>query len=295
MQFKIKKTDWIRVIGIAVFLVAGILTYLYSQGYFSPNIPAGTNEIHFIDCGQGDSTLILSDGKAILIDASTAEGGGAVAAYLRRLGIQRIDQLWISHPHEDHMGGAEQILDEFQVESIYLKAPTEGTEPTARFYLDFLTKVQNQGKKIHAVKNSEEISCGSFVFDVLGPVEEYEDLNNQSIIMRGKCGKTSILFTGDQEISAEKDLLGTYGALLRSTILKVGHHGSDGSSSKAFLAAVDPDIGVISCGEGNRYGHPHQEALDRLADQGTAIYRTDKNGTVVLAIEEDGVHLKEAA
>ncbi len=294
MWFKNKKKDWIRAVGIAIFLAVGILSYLYTEGYFAPNLPQGTNEIHFIDCGQGDSTLVLSDGIVTLVDASTKEEGENVSAYLHHLGVEKIDHFWISHPHEDHMGGAEQILDEFQVETIYLKVPTKGTEPTAKFYLDFLSKVQKQGKKIHPVSNSEEISAGSFSFKVLGPVEDYDDLNNQSIVMRGQCGKTSILFTGDQENSAEKDLLNTYGPLLNSTILKVGHHGSNGSSSKAFLEAIDADYGVISCGEGNSYGHPHQETLDRLAELGTEVFRTDEDGTIVLSIEEDGIHLKEA-
>ncbi len=293
MKRKLTPKEWVRTIGILVFLLVGLFTYLYTEGYFASGVPDGVNEIHFIDCGQGDSTLIISDGVTTLIDASTADGGEAVAAYLRELGVKKVDHFWISHPHDDHMGGAKQIVTDFQVGEIYLRVPTKGTEPTARFYLEFLKAVKEKGLSINSVEVGDKVTCGGFVFSVLGPVEDYEDLNDQSIIMRGQCGRSSVLFTGDQERGAEKDLVAACGDLLSSSLLKVGHHGSSGSSSPAFLDAVSPEYAVISCGEGNSYGHPHKEALKRLEEREIMVFRTDLAGTIVFTVDDSGVHLKE--
>ena len=156
-----------------------------------------------------------------------------------------------------------------------------------------LKVVKEKGLSINSVEVGDKVTSGGFVFSVLGPVEDYEDLNDQSVIMRGQCGRSSVLFTGDQERGAEKDLVAACGDLLSSSLLKVGHHGSSGSSSPAFLDAVSPEYAVISCGEGNSYGHPHKETLKRLEEREIMVFRTDLAGTIVFTVDDSGVHLKE--
>lgn len=284
------KKDWIKIIGIAAFLIVGVISYLYANQGGEATEPADASAgcyVDFIDCGQGDSTLIVSDGVTTLIDATTGEDAEKVVAHLEKRGIKKIDHFVLTHPHEDHIGGAETVLDQFEVGEIYMGRPTEGTEPTTSVYLNLLKKIKALGKSVNAIEVSDTFTGGAVTFTMLGPVEAYEDLNNQSVILRAEIGKISFLFTGDQEISAEKDLVELYGDALRSTVLKVGHHGSRSSSGKAFLQAVSPDYAVISCGADNSYGHPHAEAIKRLEEQEITYFRTDTQGTVT--VTTDGV------
>ncbi|MBQ8894233.1 MAG: MBL fold metallo-hydrolase [Clostridia bacterium] len=287
-----KKKDLVKIIGIIIFVV-GIVSYLKANTDLFNKGPEGDCYVDFIDCGQGDSSLIVSNGVTTLIDASTREDGEKVVDHLEERGIKKIDHFLLTHPHEDHIGGAIAVLESFDVENIYMKRPTEGTEPTTSVYLNLLKKIKEQGKTVHAVEVNDSFECGAVTFNVLGPVEDYEDLNDQSVILRGQIGEISFLFTGDQESSAEKDLVAYYGDTLESTVLKVGHHGSSGSSSKAFLQAVAPEIGIISCGEDNSYGHPHDEALKRLEKQQVEIYRTDTQGTITVTTDGKTIQCTE--
>lgn len=290
MKKRLKK-DVIKSIGIAVFLAVGIVSALYAkQGRILP-LSSEDHYVDFIDCGQGDSTLLVSDGVVTLVDATTDDEAERVLDHLKARGICTIDHFVLTHPHEDHIGGAEEVLEQFQVKNIYMKRPTAGTEPTTSVYLNLLKEIKNQGMKVHAVKPDDRFQCGSFEIQILGPVAEYEDLNDQSIVLRAQYGETSFLITGDQETTAEKDLVARYGPSLKSTVLKAGHHGSSTSSGKAFLKAVSPEYAVISCGEDNSYGHPHRSLLDRLEEREIPYYRTDTQGTITFYT--DGVRLKE--
>ncbi len=278
-----KKFDLLKAIGIAVFIAVGIVSYLYSNGYIgADNPPSADTYIDFIDCGQGDSTLIVSEGCATLVDATTGKDAEKVVEHLKGRGIKKIEHFILTHPHEDHIGGAEAILDSFEVENIYMRRPTKGTEPTTKVYLDLLKKIKSLNKTIHAVHAGDLFECGNWNFKIFGPLKDYEDLNDQSVVLKGTYQGVSILLTGDMESGAEKDLCQTYGADLNSTILKVGHHGSRTSSSATFLKAVSPQYGVISCEVRNSYGHPHKEALNRLKKHNVATFRTDLDGTVTL-------------
>ncbi len=278
-----KKVDLLKAIGIAVFIAVGILSYLYSNGYMEANNqPSADAYIDFIDCGQGDSILIVSDGCATLVDATTGKDAEKVVKHLEDRNIEKIDHFILTHPHEDHIGGAEAILDSFEVETIHMRRPTKGTEPTTKVYLNLLKKIKSLDKTVHAVQAGDLFECGEWNFEVFGPLNDYEDFNDQSIVLKGTYQGISILLTGDMESGAEKDLCEKYGADLSSTILKVGHHGSRSSSSASFLEAVSPQYGVISCEAGNSYGHPHKEALNRLNKQNISIFRTDLDGTITL-------------
>ncbi len=280
---KKKKFDLLKAIGIAVFLAVGILSYLYSNGYIlTGNHPSADTYIDFIECGQGDSTLIVSDDCATLVDATTGKDAQKVVEHLKERNIKRIDHFILTHPHEDHIGGAEDILDSFDVGTIYMRRPTKGTEPTTKVYLNLLKKIKSLGKTVHTVEAGDLFESGEWTFEVFGPLKDYEDLNDQSVVLKGTYQGVSVLLTGDMESGVEKDLCEAYGADLNSTILKVGHHGSRTSSSAAFLKAVSPQYGVISCEAGNSYGHPHKEALNRLKKYNVVTFRTDRDGTVTL-------------
>ena len=292
-----KKPDLIKMIGIAVFIIVGILSFLYSEGYFQDKTIGAVTEtdtyIDFISCGQGDSALIVSGDGVMLVDATTADESQSVVDHLKDRGIKEIDLLVLTHPHEDHIGGAASVLDEFEVGQILMKKPTEGTEPTTKVYLQLLKKIKTLGIPVKNAVPGDGFSCGKWDFTVLGPIDEYEELNDQSVVLRGVYDDISVLFKGDQESGAEKELVEEYGNKLHSTIYAVGHHGSSGASCNALLDVVMPQYAVISCGADNSYGHPHQETLDRLEERNARIYRTDLNGTVTLYTDGKNVEYKE--
>ncbi len=289
------KKNWITIIGIAVFVIVGAVSY------FSENLPLSDHDsvdaacyVDFIDCGQGDSTLICSEGEVTLIDATTGEDQEKVIDHLRQREIKKIDHFVLTHPHEDHIGGAVAVLDVFPVGKIYMKAPTPGTEPTTAVYINLLKKIKKLGKKVNAVEAGENFNCGEVQFEVLGPLKNYNDHNDQSVVIKAKIGKTSFLFTGDQESGPEKDLVDHYGERLKCTLLKAGHHGSSTSSCTAFLDAVSPRYAVISCGEGNSYGHPHKETLERFQKHNITYYRTDTQGTITFITDGKTLTYQEA-
>lgn len=290
---KQKKKDWVKIIGIAVFLAVAAVSYFYSNYGAKPAPVDADTYIDFIDCGQGDSTLIKSGIEVMLIDATTREDAQKVVDHLKERGVDRINHFVLTHPHEDHIGGAQLVLESFEVDNIYMKRPTAGTEPTTSVYLNLLKNIAALGKKVTALEAGDTFICGSIDFTVLGPVKEYEDMNDQSLVLRGVYRNVSFLFTGDMEASAEKDLVDEYGYLLNSTVLKVGHHGSSGSSSNELLNAVAPEYAVISCGVGNSYGHPHTETLDRINALKISCYRTDKQGTVTFSTDGKNIKYEE--
>ncbi len=288
---KIKRI--IKWVGIVAVLIAAAIAYFRNDLF--PNDVQGTGEwnyVDFIDCGQGDSTLFISSGAVALMDASTASEADEIIDHLTDKKIKAIDHFILSHPHEDHIGGAIDILEKFEVKNIYMMRPTEGTEPTTSVYINLLKKIKSLGKKISTVSVGDKIECGDFKMEILGPVASYSDLNHQSIILRAKYEKTSFLITGDQEIPAEKDLVNYYGRNLRSTVLRTGHHGSETASGAEFLEAVNPRYAIISCGEGNRYGHPHKELLERLKAADTKTYRTDMDGDIIFKTDGKNIEVE---
>lgn len=297
-----RNQDWLRTVGIGVFLIVAVLSFLYANiDWFSDWDPipeaaldAGST-VYFIDCGQGDSTLIVSDGAVALIDASTREAGPDVVTYLQGHGVKKIDYLILTHPHEDHIGGAASVLQAFSVDKIYMSKPTQGTEPTTANFLRLMETIEGTGNGIHAPEPGEQFTLGSFTFTVLGPLEEYKSLNNQSLVVRAEYGKISFIFTGDQEKDAEEALVERYGRGLSATVLKAGHHGGRSSTCDAFLQAVQPQYGVISCGKDNTYGHPHAETLRAFEDYGITTLRTDLSGTIRMVTDGEGLTVEKAA
>ena len=237
--------------------------------------------VHFIDVGQADAALILCDGKAMLIDGGNSEDSSLIYTYLRDRGIDYLDYVVCTHAHEDHVGGLSGALSYADAGRVF--APV--TSYNTRAFENFVSKAEERGCAVTVPKAGERFSLGSASVTVLGPIKEYDDPNNTSIVLRVVYGEVSFLFTGDMESDAERDLIDA-GVDLSATVLKVGHHGSDTSSSYLFLREVAPTYGVISVGEGNSYGHPNEKILSRYRDADVTLYRTDLQGDIICTSED---------
>ena len=246
-----------------------------AQGGTAP-APGETLTVHFIDVGQADSALLLCGGESMLIDGGNAEDSSLVVSYLADLGVERLDYVVCTHAHEDHVGGLSGPLNTCTAGAVW--SPVR--EYSSKAFGNFIQYTQAQGLEPVCPPVDSTYSLGDAAVTVLGPREDYSDTNNTSIVLRVDFGETSFLFTGDMEQSAEADLIDA-GCDLRATVLKVGHHGSDTSSSYRFLREVLPEYAVISVGTGNTYGHPSADTLSRLYDEGAQVYRTDLLGTIV--------------
>lgn len=236
--------------------------------------------VHFIDVGQADCALIKVGDCDILIDGGNVADGADVVNYLNRQGVDDLELVIATHAHEDHAGGLTSVLNKFIAENVWV---TTGYYSSSA-YTNFINAIGNQGLPVYIPSVGETYTYEDLTVTLLGPVEEYDDTNDTSLVVKVTYGDQSFLFTGDMESDAEADLIAS-GADLSANVLKVGHHGSYTSSSAAFLEAVQPTYGVISVGTDNDYGHPHKEAMDRFAAAGMTLYRTDLMGSVVIATD----------
>lgn len=246
----------------------------------------GNLEVHFIDVGQGDAELLLTENASILIDTGTKASQDSLIRYLQSH-VEKLDYLIISHPHEDHMGGTEKVLDSIDVRCVIMPDTVNDTS----FFVRTLDLIESKGISTKIAEPGDIISLGDLRIEILAPLsDEYDRLNNYSIVCRVDFGENSFLFTGDAEKTSEKELLSEYGANhLDCDVLKVGHHGSLSSSTESFISAVSPKYCVIEVGKDNDYGHPDSKVVDRLKASGARVFRTDKSGTVI--IKSDGINL----
>lgn len=244
-------------------------------------------EVHFIDVGQGDCTLIVSQNKTMLIDSGEAEYADTVLETFSDLGIVYLDYAVVSHAHSDHMGGMAEILDNISTGNVILSQPSDENGET-KMYQDFLDSVEKSKAKVIIAEPDYTFTLGATVCRILSPfnVSSSEE-NNNSIVMHLTAGTTSFLMTGDAEKTVETEILNHYDDI-KATVLKVGHHGSNTSSSKDFLEAVNPKVTVIPVGADNKYGHPTEKTMNNLKKYTDEIYRTDKNGTVTFICTKDG-------
>ncbi len=241
----------------------------------TPSIPNSNGfKVHFIDVGQADAALVICDGKTMLIDGGNTDDSSLIYAFLKNRGVSHLDYIIATHAHEDHAGGLSGALNYASVGKVY--CPTTSYNSSA--FQNFVNNVQKQGKSITIPSVGTQFALGSATCSVLA-VNTTSDTNNTSIVVRIVYGSTSFLFTGDAEREVEQSMINR-GVNLRSTVLKVGHHGSNTSSSYQFLWNVMPQYAVISCGKGNSYGHPHDEVLARLFDADVTLFRTDLQGDI---------------
>ena len=249
-----------------------------------PTTPTdGTVSVHYIDVGQADAILILTpEGNAMLIDAGTAGTDTLLVEYLRNLKIETLDYFVLTHPHADHIGGAAEIFDAFVIEEVLMPEAIS----TSKTFQTVLEKIEAEGCPLTVPEPSETHELGNAIITVLGPVKEYDDLNDASLVLRMDYGTTSFLFTGDAEIPSETDMLAHHPAnVFDADVLKLGHHGSSTSSSSAWLDAVSPKYAIASCGKDNSYGHPHAETITQMSERNIVLYRTDECGTVIITTD----------
>ncbi|MBQ3556942.1 MAG: MBL fold metallo-hydrolase [Oscillospiraceae bacterium] len=232
--------------------------------------------VHFIDVGQADAALVVCDGEVMLIDGGNREDSQLIYSYLKQENIAHLDYIVATHAHEDHIGGLPGALNYATVDTALCSVD----EYDSGVFKTFVDQLAKQGKEITVTGAGDTFRLGSADVQVLGPVWASDDPNNMSVVLRIEYGETSFLFTGDAEREEEEDILDA-GFDLESTVLKVGHHGSENSTTYPFLREVMPEYAVISVGEGNSYGHPTPEALGRLRDAGVTVLRTDERGTII--------------
>lgn len=265
-----------------------IILLLISILYYSPSysIPNYDFIIHYIDVGQGDSALVQTNNKNLLIDAGTPDSSESLINYLKTLGIKNIDFVVATHPHADHIGGMQSILKEFNVS--YFSAPkvTENTD----IFKNMIKTLKEKNISINILSNSHPIDLGENTkVEIYSPSNnEYDNINNYSSLLRISYGETSFLFTGDAEAEIEMEVL-KLNKDLKSDVLKVGHHGSITSTTDSFLKEVSPNIAIISSGLDNSYGHPSSQVLKKLSDNKSKIFRTDEDGTIILTSDGNSI------
>lgn len=245
-----------------------------------------TLEVHFMDVGQGDATLIRQGSHAMLIDAGNNDKGTAIQSYLQSQGIEQLDYVIGTHPDADHIGGLDVVLYKFSWEKVLMP----DFEKDSRTYEDVIRVIQDQNKTITKPEVGSTYALGEAEFTIVSPREKSygTNSNNYSVGLRLVFGNNSFLFTGDAEEEAEQDMLES-GQELSADVFKAGHHGSSTANTEEFLELVHPKAVVISCGENNSYGHPHAEVLNELRSRGTDIYRTDEQGTIVASSDGETI------
>lgn len=250
---------------------------------------AGTLTVTWLDVGQGDAAVIQCGGQSMLIDGGKPEKSSYIYAWLQQHGLSYLDVIVATHVDADHIGGLSGALNYASVGTAYCPETT-GTTETFQSFVKYLAQ---QGKQITVPTAGETFELGGAQVQILGPLHSAEDSNDNSIVLKVSFGATSFLFTGDAERAEEQDLLNA-GVNLQSTVLKVGHHGSDTSTSYPFLRAVAPQYAVISVGAGNSYGHPTEAVLSRLRDAGVTTFRTDMQGEITAVSDGQTVNFSVA-
>lgn len=240
--------------------------------------------VHFLDVGQGDSIFLeLPDNKSMIIDAGEAKYSSKIIDYIKNLGYSKLDYVIGTHPHADHIGGLGKVIEEFDIGTIYMTKVIHNSKT----YENLLTTILNKNLKIKtAIAGLEIINEENLNATIVAPNStKYSSLNNYSIVLKLVYGNTSYLFTGDAEELSENEIT----LDIKSDVLKVGHHGSNTSTSEKFLSRVEPKYAIISVGKNNSYNHPSDSTIKKLEKYTNNIYRTDLNGTII--IKSDGENL----
>lgn len=262
-----------------------------SEESISPSVE-GIMEVNVLDVGQGSSTLIIAEGYTILIDAGDLGEGYKISDYLKTKGITSINLFIASHPHADHIGGMDELMEEVDLQQILMPEIPRSIVPTTRAYLDVLEKIDEQGKLIIPAKSGDEYDVGPMHLKLLAPSLAYNDLNNLSVVAKVTYGTRSVLVSGDAESESEQQMLLFNKSDLASDIYVVGHHGSKTSSTLEYVKAISPTYAAISCGKDNSYGLPKQVILDRLTNIGSTYYRTDESGRITFFLSEQGIEVE---
>ncbi len=254
----------------------------------NPEVMVEQDEIavHFIDVGQGDCIFIDTADKDMLIDCGEYEYASRVIRYLHNNGVTKLDYIITTHPHSDHMGGMARIMTAFDVGEFIMPEVPEDMIPIAEYYTKTMNTLGLKGITTTYSEAGRTITlCEGTQLNIIGPIgDSYDDLNSYSIIAKLTSGNRSFLFTGDMEKDAEFELVNTW-IDLSADVIKIPHHGSSSSSSSAFVKRVRPSYAVVSVGEGNTYGHPNSEVLNRYRLIGSKVISTMNSGSVVFVTD----------
>jgi competence protein ComEC len=300
-QMKMIKT----LISIVIVLILGLISFITEPWQYigGDQTEIGTKneadvsdlQVHYIDVGQADAILVRAPSEKgtvdMLIDAGTSSGypDEVITDYLDDLGIDTLTYMIITHPHLDHGGAAKEVIEAVEVKNVILPECDAGQV----FWLDMLEAMDERSLSYIPSEIGDTYKVGEASFTILGPVDtsKVKDTNDYSIVIRLDYGETSFVFTGDATVESEALMLDANPAsAFKCDVLKIGHHGSHTSTSEAFLKACAPSMAIISCGEGNSYGHPHDVILDRLEKAGIPFLRTDKQGTIIFVSDKNEVN-----
>jgi beta-lactamase superfamily II metal-dependent hydrolase len=289
-------------VAAVVLIVAGILLFKYWKKKEQPQTPPPSGDelqVHVLNVGQGDSILIIAPGgKSVLVDAGVPGSGKVVIDAMKRYGVDHIDLMVATHAHADHIGGADEVMRRTRVTTVLdSKVPN-----STKNYEDFLSAINETGVKYVPASPGQKFNLGGgATITVLAPIQPFftkdqlrsgaNEPNANSVVTRLDYGDFSMLLTGDAEAETE-DRLMSKGANIKAKVLKVGHHGSRYASSEKFLRQGGFETAIISDGADNRYGHPSQDALDRLKQLGVKLYRTDLEGEITIVSRGSGYQIR---
>lgn len=248
--------------------------------------PEGTLEVHYIDVGQGDATLIKCGSHAMLIDGGNNNKGTTVQLYLKKQGVESLDYVIGTHPDADHIGGLDVIVYKYNCDTVIMP----DYEKDTKTYQELVDVIHDKNMKITYPVVGEQYALGEAKFTIIAPNSNSYggNANDYSVAILLEYGKNRFLFTGDAEEASETEMLSN-GIELSADVYKVAHHGSRSASTQEFLNAVRPKYAVISCGEGNSYGHPHAEVLNRLRSMGVEVFRTDEQGSIIASSDGENI------
>lgn len=278
-----KKPIYVLIL-ILLFIVSGCNFNESILSYNTNEIGNMDNTLHFIDVGQGDSILVSSGNEYMLVDGGEEDQGDTVVNYIDGLGIDKLKYIVATHPHSDHIGGIDDVMNSINVENVIMPDAVSGS----RCFENMLDAIEDNNINVIKGEAGYSFNLGNFKCDIVGPVNISDDANNNSVVMKLSYGEDSILLTGDCSKAEEKDIIEN-GADISAVLLKSGHHGSSTSSTEDFIRKVNPKTVVISCGKNNSYGHPHKETIATYNKYGIKVYRTDQEGTIIAYCSGKGI------
>ncbi len=244
--------------------------------------------VYYLDAGQSDCSIVICDDEVLMIDSGTVNQVNNIRTNLSMLEIDTIDYLLITHQHDDHMGGAAEIINHYSVSNILMPKLSEDNAVISMTYDNLINAISENKVTPISISYGDSFMLGSALVEIFSPMKQYDNINNMSVVTKITYENTSFLFTGDSEKEIEKQLL-RVGADISADVLKVGHHGSNTSSTDNFLSAVNPDYAIISSGFDNSFGHPNDNVIERFEKIGIIPYITSINGHITVTSDGNKV------
>ncbi len=292
--FRIKYNKKILTITILIFLISIVINFIIgfnlvsqSDFYVKLGIIDGIEKqdsdftVYYLDVGQSDCSIIVCDDKVMMIDTGTKRRNIKIRGALLALGIDQIDYLVVTHPHDDHMGNAADIIKKYNVKNIIMPKIALDNQVDTLTYNHLINSIAKHDVNPMTANSGNKMNLGSATVEFLAPFEQYDNLNNMSIVLKVSFGDTSFLFQGDAENTIEKHILSS-DIDISADVIKVGHHGSNTSTSDEYLDRVNPSIAVVSCGADNTFKHPNKQTIDTLVNQDIKTYITAYNGNITI-------------